>query len=366
MNIRKIFCVCAVSLAVSVAFAAKAPKHPDAKNVSWRVLENAQVAYDAAKYGEALNLANKAKESRKAEVEWENYILESALSPLAVRRVGDFFNDVLNILRERDETEAISLIERYTNLHGEAFYHNSVSELVAWVKAKAVYPEADFLIGKIYQLEGEFHTAYNFYEKARTEREFLEIPDTHYDILYAMVNLAREEKNYKNYEEALVLILDSDENFKDKKFQNAFMRILKTPNANNVDRFFLLFRANSKASLEALYEYGNLRYKTGDVGSALMASALGAIEAFTHIFETICERDTSYSYSTFSNFLKKCGEYDDILSWCESHYVWEIMFQMADRVRESGNTVLADSFFKTIKKSMPDEYWQAEAASKLR
>ena len=98
MNIRKTFFACAFSLAFSFAFPVTAPKHPDSMNVSWRVLENAQVAYDSTMYGEALNLANKAKESRRAEIEWENYILESALSPLAVRRVGDFFSDVLNIL----------------------------------------------------------------------------------------------------------------------------------------------------------------------------------------------------------------------------------------------------------------------------
>ena len=366
MNIRKTFFACAFSFAFSLAFSATVPNHPDSMNVSWRVLENAQVAYDSAKYGEALNLANKAKASRKAEIEWESYILESALSPLAVRRVGDFFSDVLNILRERDENEAVAIIERYIRLNGESFYHNSVSELVSWVKAKAVYPEADFLIGKIYQLEGEFRTAYNFFEKARVEREFLEIPDMHYDILYAMVNLAREEGNFKNYEEALILILDSDANFKNKTFQNAFMRILTAPKSENADRFFLIFRADSKNSLEALYEYGNFRYKSGDLSGALMASALGSIEAFTHIYETICERDTSYSYTTYANFLEKCGKYDDIMEWCESNHVWELMFQMADRVRESGNTVLSDSFFEKIKSSMPDAYWQAEASSKLK
>ena len=364
MNLRKLIFSSVLALCAQT-FAFVAPKRPESKDFSWRILENAQVEFDLAHYGEAMNLANRAKQNRCAEVEWEVYVLEGALSPLAVRRAGEFFDDVLKVLRERDEHEAVALIEKYVNLYGVDFYGNSVYGMLDWVKAKAVYPEADFLIGKIYQIEGEFGTAYNFFEKARLERDYLDIPDTHFDILYSMVNLARESRNLKNYEEALLLILDSDPRFHDTTFQDAYMRILSLEIPENADRFFMLFRADSSNSLNALYELGNLRYSSGKLDDAIRCSALGTIEAFTHIYETLTERDTTYSFTTFEDFLEECGKYDDILEWCESNHVWEMMFQMVDRVGEGGNSVLAENFFRKISDTMPDAYWRAEAKAKL-
>ncbi len=379
----------------SLASAQSSPKRPISGDYSWRILENANVAFDTARYGEAMDLANRAKDSRRAEIEWETYVLESALSPLAVRRAGDEFKEVLKVLNERDEKDAVALVNRYLKLHGESFFNESVSRMVEWVKSKIVYPEADFLIGKIYQLEGEYPMAYTFYEKARREREFLDIPDMQYEILYAMVNLARESGNSKDYEQslrmvldsdgkilgagrassysasedyeqALLLILDSDSKYKDDVFKSAFLRILDANKSSDVDRFFLLFRADVVGSLSALYELGNVYQSRGKEEQALECSALGSIEAFTHIHETLSERDTDYKFESFADFLSMCGRYNDILEWGEQNHVWELMFQMADRLERRGKSTIAQSFFEKMAKSMPVEYWRAEAASRLR
>lgn len=394
MNIRFKTAALALLVAGAAAFPQAAPKRPAAGNYSWRILENAHVAFDAGLYGEAMDLANRAKDSRRGEIEWETYVLESALAPLAVRRAGEEFKDVLKVLEERDEKDAVSLIRRYLNLYGENFYGGSISRMVAWVKSKSVYPEADFLIGKIFQLEGEYPMAYTFYEKARREREFLDIPDTQYEILYAMVNLARESGkaedyeqalrmvlggdgsikgegsgNYsagEDYEQALLLILDSDKKYKDETFKTAFIRILDADKATDVDRFFKLFRADVVGSLTALYELGNVYQSRGNSEEALKCSALGSIEAFTHIYETLSERDTDYEFKTYAGFLEMCGRYSDILEWGEQNHVWELMFQLADRLDGRGKKKIARSFFEKMAVSMPIEYWRAEAASRLR
>lgn len=347
------------------AFCQPTPKRPEAEKYSWRILENAQVAFDSAKYSEAMNLANQARESRKAEITWEVFILEKALSPLAVRRAGESFADVLKILAERDENNAIELINKYLRRYGTEFYDDSISNLVSWIREKTAYPEADFLIGKIYQIEGEYKTAYSFYEKARQEREYLDIPNSVYDILYAMVDLARDSKNDEEYEQALLLILDSDKYFKDEVLKTSFIRILNADKPTDVDRFFKLFRANTSNTLEALYELGNIYEKQGRREESLKCSALASIEAFTHIYEAICERDNSYEYTTYSDFLMKCSNYTDVLEWGYQNHVWETMFLMASRVNDSGKTKIAKQFFYVMSKSMPDSYWRAKALNKI-
>ena len=144
---------------------------------SWRIFQEAQFAFDRNRYSEAMNLTNQAKANRVAESDYEVYILNVALSPLAVRRSGDSFDAVLEVLKERDQTEAINIIQKYLDLYGESSFNYSVAKMQAWVKEKRVYPEADFLIGKIYRIEGEYKTALDFYEKARLESKFLDIPE---------------------------------------------------------------------------------------------------------------------------------------------------------------------------------------------
>ena len=162
-------------------FAQVVPKKPVSSEYSWRILQDAQFAFDKGEFSRAMNLANKAKANRVAESDYEVYILDVALSPLAVRKAGEDFDAVLEVLKERDQNEAISIINRYLELYGEKFFQYSVHKMENWVEEKRVYPEADFLIGKIYRLEGEYKTAIDFYEKARLERAFLDIPDKVYD-----------------------------------------------------------------------------------------------------------------------------------------------------------------------------------------
>ena len=180
-------------------FAQVVPKKPVSSEFSWRILQDAQFAYDKGEFSKAMNLANKAKANRVAESDYEVYILDVALSPLAVRRAGENFDSVLEVLKERDQTEAISIINRYLSLYGEKFFQYSVHKMEDWVEAKRVYPEADFLIGKIYRLEGEYKTAIDFYEKARLESSFLDIPDQIFDILYEMADLMLHQHENEKY-----------------------------------------------------------------------------------------------------------------------------------------------------------------------
>ena len=347
------------------AYSQIVPKRPVASEFSWRILQQAQVAFENNDYSNSINLANKAKENRKAESEWEFYILDTALSPLAVRRAGTDFDDVLDVLKERDENEAISLINKYLNLYGKDRFKNSVTEMVAWVKEKNVYPEADYLIGKIYQIEGEYETAYRFFEKARVSKNFLDIPDELFNILFSMAELSRLMGKEELYEQSLILILSYDTNFNNTVLKNAVFRIVDANKKENVNRFFSLFRADSVVSLDALYRIAEIYHDRNETNNALYAFALCSIESFTHIFTSISERDTDFSYTTFSDFLEKVGEYDDVLAWCEENHVWESMITFAQLCSEHGCVEFSNQFFLDMYKSAPGKYWQVEALNKI-
>lgn len=357
----------AIFFALCAAFVfARAPQKPKDSEFAYRILEQAEVAFDSGDYGNAMQLANKAKDSRRSEAEYETYVLENALTPRAVRRVGTDFRDVLAILGERDEHEAIAIINLYLKRFGREYFANSVENMVSWIREKAVYPEADFMIGKIYQLEGEYDVALEFYERARKEAAYLDIPEELFDILYAMADLAKQQKKDEVYEQTLLLILDNDPNFKDDVLTGALLRTIDYDAEKHVERFFLLFRALPHHSLQALYELGTLYERQGEAEKALKCAAIGTIEAFTHILGSLNERDASFSYTNYGAFLQQTARYADIVEWGSRMHVWDIMFQFADRVARRGDMLFARTLYTIMAESMPDAFWRAEAASRLR
>lgn len=332
---------------------------------SWRILEQAQVFYDNGKFGEALNLAIKAKENRQRESSYEFDILEKALTPRQVTRVGTHFDDVLVVLKERDEAEAVSIINYYLDLHGSAYFDESVSSLAEWIKNKGVYPEADYLIGKIYQLEGEYATAEKYYESAFKNSSFLDIPEQKTDILYSQAALARDMNKTDDYEKYLILIISRDPHFEDRVLLDSFLRTIKADRKENVDRFFLLYRSESKMTLNALYEITELYERQKQTERSLECACLGAVEGFTHMHEALLERDSDYKYGKFEDFLIECTKYPDIAKWASDNHVWEFFFLMADKAGNSGSLVFASKMFSTLSNACPDRYWSSKAGNRL-
>jgi len=344
---------------------ARAPQKPK-DEFAYCILEDAIVAFDMGDYGNAMKYANQAKDARRAESEYETYVLENALTPRAVRRAGTVFADVLPVLEERDEREAVAIINLYLKRYGKEYFNNNVNEMVSWIKAKAVYPEADFLIGKIYQLEGEHSVALEFYERARKESPYLDIPAESFDILYTMANLAKQQMKNEPFEQMLLLILDNDSNFKDKTFLSALLRTIDFDSVKHVDRFFMLFRANPNHSLEALYELGLIYERRGESEKALECAALGTIEALTHMLSAISERDAEFKYKDFPTFLRTVVRYSDIVEWGSDIHVWDMMFQFAERVEKRGKYVFASTLYTYMADAMPDTYWKQEAKNRLK
>lgn len=346
-------------------FAQIAPKRPVPSEYSWRILQEAKALYDQNDLSEALNLALKAKENRKAESEWENYVLENALSPFEVRRVGNEFEKILPVLSEREQKDALSIINKYLDLYSPERFHDSVYELKDFINAKSVYPEADYLVGKIYQIEGEYKAAYDFYDEARKNADFLDIPDSIFTILYSMADLAHLSHDDEAYEQALLLVLSKDENFNDNVLKNAMIKIIDANKTANVDRFFSLFRAESPLTMEALFELSKIYESGGKNKDSLFCSALGSVEGFTHIFNSILEYDQDYEFTTLAEFLSKISSYDDIRQWCVQSNFYDFLIDFGEKARSRGDEIFANALFMTLASSIPNDYYSSAAERKV-
>lgn len=349
----------------SACFAQIAPKKPVASEYSWRLLQHAEVLYDSGNYTEAMTYALKAKENRQGESRWESFTLDNSLSPFEVRRAGEQFENVMPVLLERQQSESIKIVNKYLDLYSPERFNNSIYNLKSWIEKKSVYPEADYLIGKIYQVEGEYKSAYTFYENARKNSDFLDIPDEIFTILYSMAELAKLENDSETYEQTLLLILSKDSNFSDNVLKNAVIKIIDANKKTNVDRFFSLFRADSPLTMKALHEISEIYESRNEKKTSLFCSALGSLEGFTHIYNSLKDREPAYEFSTLADFLKEISSFSDIEEWCVESSFWDFLIELGGKSSERGNLIFANELLNILAANIPNGYYRSAAANKI-
>ena len=331
----------------------------------WYILKQAQNAYDSAEYGDAIKLAENAKQKKKEVAAWESFILDQTQKNYRVRKAGDYLEEILPILKEKNYDDAVSVIEKNINLYGMDFFHGKFSLLCKWVDDDYIYPEADYLIGKIYKLEGETDLAYQYLIRAYDNLKRLDVPDVKYDILYEMAEISEMKDDTLNYEQKLLAVLMDDTFYTDEGFMNALVRLVNQNKIDSVHKFFLLYRSENDISIKALVLLNEYYSRLGREEKALRCAALGSIAAVTKIEETLKDRLIDYSYAGFSDLLDKAALYSDIVDWGNDNEIWKLFYNLAVTSSSCKNDVFAKTLLDILAEHEPEKYWQKKASVKL-
>ena len=331
----------------------------------WYILKQAQNAYDSAEYGNAIKFAENAKEKKKQVAEWESFILDQTQKNYQVRKAGDFFDDILPVLKNKNYDDAVNIINKNISSYGSNFFHNKFSELCKWVDNDYIYPEADYLIGKIYKLEGETDLAYKYLTDAYNNLNRLDVPDVKYDILYEMAEISEMKDDIVNFEQKLLAVLMDDRLYTDDGFMNALVRLVNQNKNDSVQKFFLLYRSENDISIKALLLLNEYYSSLGYNEKALRCAALGCIAAVTKIEETLKDRLIDYSYEGFSDLLTKAALYNDIVIWGNENYVWKLFYNFAITSSLCGNDTFAKVLLDVLSNYEPEYYWRKKASTKL-
>jgi len=337
------------------------------------MLQKAQTAFDQRDFGLAFKHADAAKINRKKEVEWAITTLEQAMKPVAVQKVGDNIDAVLDILKERDSHDAVSIIESNLANLSKEYFDYSMMNLKNHIRKYSEYPEADFLIGKIYELEGEYTLSKYFLLKAWENAELLAIPDEKYDFLYEMASLAELTGDQEEYEKSLLLIIAEDPNYlqntSETGFSKSIVKAVKT--GTDLDKFFLLYRNTSYFSMKAFFALANfytneqLKQSISLNDKVLTMSSMGVVTAVSRIEDVIKERKLEYSYESFETLLQDISLYEDIVTWGKKYEVWKGFYVFALAVYESGQSDFAEHLLSILSKYSPDEYWARASKERL-
>ncbi|MBQ3799643.1 MAG: hypothetical protein II837_05030 [Treponema sp.] len=338
----------------------------------WYVLKQAENAFAANDYGRALALAEEAKEKKQQVADWEKLALDETQRSSKVRKVGDYLDELLPVLKEKNYDNAVYVINSKLKLYGSDFFHGRFSELKSWVDKDYIYPEADFLIGRIYKLEGEFDLSGDYLGKAYDNIRRLDTQDVKYDILYELADLADYKENGPEYEKMLLAVLADDKLYKDEGFMKALVRLINGGKAEDkdgavkaVEKFFLLYRSDNDISIQALEKLSNYYGRIGQTEKALGCAALGAVAAVTKIEDILKDRMIDYSYKSFVDLLEKSAMYSDIIDWGNDNNIWELFFCLAKISRSYGQTRFADALFSILSDYEPEDYWKLRASSEI-
>jgi hypothetical protein len=348
VKIVKIFIVFILCVSVYVPVNAATILQPDEQ--PWYMIEKARIAFEQGDYGVSVRLAEAAKQNKLKEYSWYVTTLSNELRAQSVQRAGDDITAAMVALEARDAYAAIEIVSYFVDAYGADFFHNRISELIAYISVMAVFPEADCIIGDVYAVEGEAKLAREYYLKAWKNAAAMEIPDAKYDVLYRLASLARMKNDDDAFEQALLLILADDPyyNGAERISENQgraspyLKSIVQSINRGySADRIFLMYRANTYRSLQALIMLASFYRRNQDAERFLEVSVLGSLTAFTRINEIIAERDIVYEYTTVDNLFKNSLRYADIQDWMKKNSVWECFVLFADAASLYGQEPLA-------------------------
>lgn len=371
---KAVFCFFTVLFASLKVFAAQGIDY-------FLTLRYAQNAFDSGDYGKALALAEQAKDERRKDKENELKVLDQIQKVYAVRRAGDSLEDIVPILKERNQRDALEIIEHYTDTYGNQNFDGRISKLKDFISFNKEFPESDFLIGRIYRLEGEVSIAKEYMDKAYAKQNILNVPDLKYDILYELADLAKSTHDEDSYQKYLLTILKDDKFYSDDKvvspknntyyngnsinknaYMNSLVNVIKNAkNEDSVDKFFLLYRNDTDISIKALAGLSEFYNRKNEKEKALRCSALGCITALTKIQEILEDRLTDYSYTTFEDLLKNASLYNDIVEWGNKNGIWSMYHNFAEFSSGFGNGEFSKGLFHILMEYSPEPYWRVRA-----
>lgn len=330
---------------------------------SWQIFQNAQQEYDIGNYSSSMRLAQDAVSKRKEESQNNLRILTNSLTPYQVRKVGDLIPDVVSVLTERQEYDSLKIINKYISLFGSDFFNNSIKELTEYIKKCQEYPEAYYLIAKIYHIEGEYDMALSFLEKARSSSDILEIPAEENDILYLMSLIAEYKGDIPTQEKALLLIAKNNGDFNNETLKKAIIRTSKSVKEDNSSRIFKLYRIDAVGCVNSYNKLCKIYFDNNKYEEAYLANMYSVIIQFTHLNSLLEERESEYQYFELKDFFRKLSRYPDMINWCNETGFWENMYNIYVIGYKCGYERFPKDIIEVIRNYCPEKYWKDAAAN---
>lgn len=312
------------------------------------LLRHARIFLRDEKVSEALRDAEKAKLERKKRIESEIAFLEKTFRSARIKRLNGDFRNVISTLEEMENVDALSLISFYMAGEDVSAFHNSTNIFLSYIKTRETFPEADFIIGKIYSLEGEFSLAKKYFLSAWNSANALDVEAEEIDILYELANLSELENDLTNYEKYLLLIVRKSALFADAHFKQIILVSLKNKNADTMEKFFTLYRSDESALLKSFDDLSRFYEMKGENEKAIFSSALSALVIFTKLYDVEKSTNLEFSYENFKTLWNASLAKEEVRNWINANEAEKKLLHFASLLEKYGNENFANLLRSSI------------------
>lgn len=333
----------------------------------WHLLQWAQVVYEREEFGDTLRYAQRARALRREQVEHQCRVLLRARTRAESAGIPETLSDLYALLKSRGETDACEVLDAIFLTHAPHVFQNSVSKLLQWLKDSAAFPEAELLLGKVFEGEGEYAQALQHYRNAWDTRAQLVVPDARFDIIYAMANVSRLLSQQDEREKYLLLVLSEDPLYSARevwgKTLHAMLRTIRS--SNTVEKFFKLYRHRNVLALRAYQELTEMYVRTDNIERALPVSVLAADIAISALDSFLQKIELTYQYKDLADLFLRTGSHPTILKWANEHGVWQTLLHFADLLYKKGLHAQARDMYYNLAEKCPAFEYARRAAYKI-
>jgi len=354
------------ALFASLTFAILSGAQASASDLAWQHYEDAQQAFDEHRFDVALTDWQDAAAERKDRFVQASSAIERALAlpeaanawdrvDLLVERLAskEFGAREFALIREaaagspRREMESLHLktqspdFANFTSawlaieeLRGAAAINNSLKTLKTLALELQSYPEAEFGIGKVFNVEGELALAELQYRKALDAAASLEVPDDRLEIVMALAGVHKSKGDWKSYEDDLRLALADSVIFSP---QDDFMRTAmeRALDLEGFDTMVSLYPVHEPKIIGPASALGEFFLRNGR-SQATISLALAADAMITQVMERLRINEPGSDYSSLSALADRIAARREVAEWCDAKGLWKYLYYL-------GESLLGDS-----------------------
>ncbi|MCL1814913.1 MAG: hypothetical protein FWG27_03705 [Treponema sp.] len=329
----------------------------------WITLEEGKRHFRNGAYGNALLCFENARENRKNYYAKMERDLITVLSIHEVRRLGDDLS-FLEIYIEREfRTDAADALKELYYRVPKGNLHNSSKAALSEIGRLKNYPEAEYWIGEVYRMEGEFSIALNQYQKAYNERSLMENPEFGREILYKMADLRKLRREYTEMEKILLDILRSDELWSRESFNRSNLQ--KSLETNGINRFLLLFRHHEPSVEKAHRTLGFYYYNNGRHNLAADHLLFAFLIQNSMVIDAVLQSQYNYTFTGLPVLLSDIAKRRDLIAYLEETEYYKTLYYLANSLYGVGRRSPAREIWIFLRDYAGGE-WRGRAAAQLR
>lgn len=174
----------------------------------WLTLEQGKLKFRAGDYGASLLFFEDARRLRRAQYEQMERDLIHLLSHRDVRPFGDVLNRVEEYAKNYHYGAATAALEEVYYRVPKTSLNNSANKALETLGKLKDYPEAEYWIGEVYRVEGEYPLALTQYRRALTMQALFEDPSFAVTIKYRIANIQLTIQDYNEMEKSYLSVIN--------------------------------------------------------------------------------------------------------------------------------------------------------------